>query len=161
MEITEWRGPVTDEQAARLQPIFAEAFGEPPSASFLDRLNEKKDLCILLAHKGDRLIGFKIGYTRFKGVFFSWLGAVSSAHRRKGVARKLLRHQQALCIEEGYNEMQTEASGSNQAMLILNLQEGFDISGVHLGRRNELTVQLRKRLDPSKPEKNGISPRSI
>ena len=51
------------------------------------RLNEKKDLSLLLAHDEGHLIGFKIGYTRFKGIFFSWLGAVEPSSRGNGVAR--------------------------------------------------------------------------
>ncbi|MGI9244218.1 MAG: hypothetical protein ACR2RV_25695, partial [Verrucomicrobiales bacterium] len=75
MEITEICRVVTEEQADRLRPIFVDALGEPPSESFLERLNEKGDLSVLLACSGDLVIGFKIGYTRFRGVFFSWLGA--------------------------------------------------------------------------------------
>ena len=150
MKITEICRPVTEEQASQLRPIFVEAFGVAPSESFLERLNEKNDLSVLLAHRGDLLIGFKIGYTRFKGVFFSWLGAVVSGYRREGVARKLLQEQHRLCSERGYGELQTEASGSNPAMFILNLEEGFEVSGVHLGRHDVLTVQLRKYLSQPK-----------
>ena len=35
-------------------------------------------------------------------------------------------------------------------MLILNLQEGFEVSGMHLGNGDALTVQLRKRLHQNK-----------
>jgi len=147
MEISEIRNSVTEEQAARLHSIFLGAFNTPPSESFLERLNEKNDLSVLLAQDGGVLVGFKIGYTRFKGVFFSWLGAVDLQHRRCGIARRLVRHQHKLCLDRGYNEIQTESSGSNQPMLILNLQEGFEVSGVHLGHEDALTVQLRKRLD--------------
>ncbi|MFT5108521.1 MAG: ribosomal protein S18 acetylase RimI-like enzyme [Verrucomicrobiales bacterium] len=153
MEITEIRRAVTEDQASQLRPIFVDAFGEPPSDSFLERLNEKGQLSVLLAHSGDLVIGFKIGYTRFKGVFFSWLGAVAPGHRRRGVARRLIQHQHRLCAERGYHELQTEALASNQAMLILNLEEGFEVGGVHLGRDDALTVQLRKRLDSSKSYK--------
>ncbi len=146
MEIIEIAGSVTDDEASRLHPVFLDAFDEPPSENFLQRLNEKRDLSVLLAlHEGE-VIGFKLGYTRFKGIFFSWLGAVASHHRRMGVAQDLVQHQHRLCLERGYHEIQTEALGSNQAMLILNLAEGFEVSGVHLGREDALTVQLRKRL---------------
>ena len=148
MEISEIVRSVTEEQASLLRSIFTEAFEESPSASFLERLNEKKDLSILLAHREGVLIGFKIGYTRFQGIFFSWLGAVAASHRRQGVARELVQEQHRLCRERGYQEIQTEASGSNRAMLILNLEEGFVVRGVHLGRNDDLTVQLQKSLKP-------------
>ncbi|MGB0371528.1 MAG: GNAT family N-acetyltransferase [Opitutales bacterium] len=126
--------------------MFEEAYGNLPPEDFLERLNEKKDLLVLLAYSGDVLIGFKIGYVRYKGVFFSWLGGVVSGNRRKGVARALLRRQHEICLERGYEEIQTEASGSNQPMLILNLQEDFEIYGSRLGRMGELKVDLRKRI---------------
>ena len=150
MQITEIRESVTAEQAAQLVPIFQDAFDIPLSTSFLARLNEKNDLSVLLAHNKGALIGFKIGYTRFKGIFFSWLGAIALDHRRCGVARQLIQHQHKLCSDRGYDEIQTESAGTNQAMLILNLQEGFEVSGMHLGHGDALTVQLRKRLNQNK-----------
>ena len=150
MQITEIRETVTAEQAAQLVPIFRDAFNTPPSANFLERLNEKSDLSVLLAHDKDTLIGFKIGYTRFKGIFFSWLGATALSHRRSGVARQLAQRQHEFCLDRGYDEIQTESAGTNQAMLILNLQEGFEVSGMHLGHGDALTVQLRKHLHRNK-----------
>ena len=150
MQITEIRKLVTADQTAQLAPIFREAFDTSPSTIFLERLNEKSDLSVLLAHDEDALIGFKIGYTRFKGIFFSWLGAVAFSHRRNGVARQLVQHQHKLCLDRGYDEIQTESAGTNQAMLILNLKEGFEVSGMHLGYGDTLTVQLRKHLQQNK-----------
>ena len=147
MKITEIESSITEDQATQLKVVFADAFGTPPSESFLERLNEKKDLSILMAHSGDEIIGFKIGYTRFKGIFFSWLGAVLTEHRRQGVARELIRHQHKLCSMRGYKELQTESSGTKEGMLILNLKEGFEVYGFHLGHEDSPTVQLRKRLE--------------
>ena len=146
MQITELTKPITHEQASRLTSVFTDAFDAPPSDTFLERLNEKADLSVLIAEEDGELVGFKIGYTRFKGIFFSWLGAVAVDRRRSGIGRALLRHQHELCTERSYEEIQTESAGSNQSMLILNLQEGFEVSGVHLGHNDALTVQLRKRL---------------
>lgn len=146
VQIKEIKAPIMVNQAEELTSIFTEAFGQQPSDSFLERLNEKKDLSVLLAYEGGELVGFKIGYTRFRSVFFSWLGAVIISARRKGVARQLLQRQHGLCQQRGYTEIQTEAFGNNQAMLILNLQEGFEVSGLHLGHEDKLTVQLRKKL---------------
>ena len=114
MRITELEGPLTEAQADRLAAVFAEAFDTPPSGTFLDRLNEKRDLLVLMAEENERLLGFKIGYTRFRGVFFSWLGAVCVQRRRRGIGRALLLRQHELCVERGYDEIQTEAAGSNQ-----------------------------------------------
>jgi ribosomal protein S18 acetylase RimI-like enzyme len=96
MNILEITNNITEEDVSSLVPIFTEAFGEPPSDNFYERLNEKNGLSILLAKEDDFLVGFKIGYTRFRGIYFSWLGAVASSHRRKGIARALLREQHRL-----------------------------------------------------------------
>lgn len=145
MKIIEMRNLITQEQVNAVIPLFSEAFGRAPSENFLQRLHEKTDLSFLLAYEEDTLIGFKVGYMRFQEVFFSWLGAVCKKHRRKGVARRLIEHQHNLCVERGYSEIQAESAGTNRAMLILNLQQGFDVVGVHLGHEDVLTVQLRKR----------------
>ena len=146
MQISELRNPITKEQAARLESIFTDAFDTPPSDTFLERLHEKTDLSVLIAEEDGEIVGFKIGYMRFRGIFFSWLGAVAMENRRNGIGRALLKRQHELCSERGYDEIQAESAGSNQAMLILNLQEGFEVSGMHLGRNDVLTVQLRKQL---------------
>lgn len=145
MNIKEIRNAITAEKADEITPIFTEGFGKPPSDSFLERMNEKRDLSVLLAKREGELVGFKIGYERFQGIYFSWLGAVSTQHQRTGVARALLKYQHQLCVSRGYLEIQTEAVAVNRKMLILNLQEGFEVQGVHLGRSDSLTVQLRKR----------------
>lgn len=143
MNFSEIRGPVSQEQIEPLYDLFTQAFDTPPSESFQQRLNEKNDLSILLVHENAQLIGFKIGYRKSLGVFFSWLGAVDKNHRRRGIARSLLHHQHQLCAERRYKEIQTEADGSNRAMIILNLQEGFEVYGTHIGHKDKLTVQLR------------------
>lgn len=145
MIIQEIRNSVSAEEVEPLIPIFTEAFDQPPSDTFLERLNEKKDLSILLAMDGESIVGFKIGYTCFQGIFFSWLGAVAKSHQRQGIARALLQEQHKLCKVRGYQEIQSEAAGTNQGMLILNLQEGFVVYGVHMGHQG-LTVNLRKSL---------------
>lgn len=150
MDIFEITSPVSKEDIEGLAEIFSEAFGNSPSEGFIDRLNEKPELSILIAQHGSAIVGFKIGYRRFQGIFFSWLGAVAEGQRRNGVARALLKRQHLLCEERGYREVQTEASGENQPMLVLNLQEGFEVYGVHMGHQDKLTVQLRKSLVAAK-----------
>lgn len=146
MDIIELSKPISAKDIEKLTELFTEAFGTPPSEEFLDRLNEKSDLSVFVARQESAIVGFKIGYRRFQGIFFSWLGAVARSHRRSGVARALLKRQHLLCEQRGYREVQTEASGGNQPMLILNLQEGFEVYGVHVGHQDKLTVQMRKPL---------------
>lgn len=145
MHITELARPISTEQIGQIVAVFTSAFGHPPSADFAERLNEKRNLSVLVA--GDRSIdGFKIGYERFRGVFFSWLGGVKTECQRQGIARALLQYQHRLCLHRGYHEIQTETFGDGNGMLLLNLREGFEIFGTHLGGDGRLRVQLRRML---------------
>lgn len=144
MKILELTDDIDEPTARQIQELFFHAFGEETSPEFFERVNQKRDLSVILAYEEEKLVGFKIGYTRYRGIFFSWLGAVAQEHRRKGVARKLLQHQHNYCSSKGYTEIQTEAYGTNSGMLLLNLQEGFSIYGSKLGHNAEISVMLRK-----------------
>lgn len=150
MEIIELSKLSRVEDIEGLPGLFSEAFGVSQFDDLLKRLNEKRELSILVAYQGDNPVGFKIGYRQAEGVFFSWLGHVLSSNRRKGVGRALLKYQHELCVRRGYREVQTEASGHNQSMLILDLQEGFEVYGVRTGSDGDLVVQLRKPLVAAK-----------
>ncbi len=147
MHITELAQPFSTEQIGHIGDAFASAFGHAPSTDFEERLHEKRKLLVLVAGV-DLVDGFKIGYERFRGVFFSWLGGVKTECQRQGVARALLRHQHRLCSERGYHEIQTETFADGNGMLLLNLQEGFEVYGTHLGDDDRFRVQLRKTLRP-------------
>lgn len=146
MEVTETRGTVSPEETERLAGVFASVFGKDPSLKFEERLNEKRGLSVLVEGEGE-IRGFKVGYERFRGVFFSWLGGVIPEFRRRGIARGLLREQHRVCLDRGYVEIQTETYGDGNGMLLLNLSEGFEIYGTYLGDDRRLRVQLRKRLE--------------
>ena len=146
MNIIELSGSINAQSAQAIERLFLETFEVETDPNFLERVNEKHKLLVSLAYLEDNLVGFKIGYQKHRGTFFSWLGAVSPKHRRKGIARALLHHQHSSCKSAGYKEIQTEASGKNTSMLTLNLQEGFSIFGTHLGHNDEIAVQLRKQL---------------
>lgn len=146
MKILEISDSISQGVAREIETIFFEAFGTKTDSDFLARVNEKHKLLVTLAYMDDSLIGFKLGYEKHRGTFFTWLGAVSPKHQRMGIARALLHQQHASCKSAGYEEIQTHTSGANSDMLILNLQEGFTIFGAHLGRNDEMTVQLRKQL---------------
>lgn len=145
LQITELSQPISADYVERISNGFELAFGRAPSPDFEERLHEKRNLLVLVAGEGS-VDGFKIGHERFRSVFFSWLGAVKPQCQRQGIARSLLQRQHALCIERGYREIQTETFADNTGMLLLNLQEGFEINGTVLGNDNRLRVQLRKRV---------------
>jgi predicted GNAT superfamily acetyltransferase len=146
MEIRIFTNSVDESTAKEIQAVFLKAFGVETGKDFFSRVNEKRSLLVILAYIGNELVGFKLGYEKHRGTFFSWLGAVSPSYQKKGIACELLRNQHLACFEAGYKEVQTEVKGGNTNMLLLNIKEGFSIFGTHLGHNNEITVQLRKLL---------------
>ena len=143
MNIVEIRTSIDKQLAEDIQRIFLEVFDSETEPDFLSRVNEKKNLLVTLAYQENELIGFKLGYEKHRGTFYSWLGGVVPKYQRKGIARTLLRHQHKSCSLSGYSEIQTHSQGNNSGMLILNMQEGFSVFGTHLGHKDEIAVQLR------------------
>lgn len=136
--------------------IDAGTISAPPShrarqaadPDFAERVREKRKPLVLIARDSGKTVGYKLGYERSRGVFY-WLGGVLPSHRRRGIARDLLRRQHAWCKENGYTEVLTESMNRWKGMLILNLSEGFDIVGVHLDANRALHVEMRKELRDS------------
>lgn len=90
-----------------------------------------RDHLILTAFKDDSPVAYKIAYRtgNRKECLYSWLGGVHPHHRRKGLARKLVRVQHQRAREQGLAYVETHTWGDNPGMLILNLQEGFIAAG--------------------------------
>ena len=72
-----------------------------PSESLASRLRDKKYL-IQVAEENHQLLGFKIGYELDRDTFYSWLGGVIPSARKKGVAQKLLEHQEVWVRKNKY-----------------------------------------------------------
>lgn len=77
------------------------------------------------------IVAYKLGYRtgNRRECFYSWLGGVHPFHRRKGLARALLRLQHQWATDQGCQYVETHTWGDNQGMMILNLQEGMVASG--------------------------------
>ncbi|MEZ5993740.1 MAG: GNAT family N-acetyltransferase [Planctomycetota bacterium] len=108
---------------------------EDSRAKFLDELvdglNGREHLALAAFTEEDQPVAYKLGYltgNRHER-FYSWLGGVHPFHRRKGLARALLRAQHEWARERGIRTIETQARGDNPGMLILNLQEGFHALG--------------------------------
>lgn len=103
-------------------------FQEPPlPAEYRRRLSDVPHL-ILVARSGSRPVGFKIGYER-DGSFYSWLGGVVPAHRRRGIARRLAEAQEEWARAQGYDHINFKTRNQHRAMLIFALNNGFQIVG--------------------------------
>lgn len=134
---------------AEVSDLYERVFGEP-AAEFLNSAAEKPGLALWLARDATGLaVGFKLGYRRSPREFYSWLGGVDPAARGAGIARNLMRAQHAWAAEAGYPAVTTQTMNRYRAMLLLNIQEGFDVVGTHTDDAGLTRIMLKKRLGPT------------
>lgn len=108
------------------------------------RLGWAPDPALVAARDGEgALVGFKLGYRQGTDVFYSWLGGVHPDARRQGIAAALMRHQHDWAKGRGYRFVETRTRAANRAMIILNLQAGFTITGLEVGGAGHAVVTQR------------------
>ena len=93
------------------------------------RLANMPDVTVFTIYEGDGLIGYKAGYASAFDRYYSWLGAVHPDHTRKGIARRLMQAQHDWLTASRFTLLETQVAKVNNAMLVLNLSSGFQISG--------------------------------
>jgi len=131
----EWNGPRTpDEEREQAE-------------AWLRRISERRDPAAFVARHGDQIIAYLWGHSRDDAEFHISHIGVHPEHQRRGIGRALLRECEAACLSRGYRALTTSTYNRFRGMLVLLLQEGFDIQGVTWtdGAR-ELRVLLRKPL---------------
>lgn len=91
-------------------------------------------------------VGFKLGYER-TGYFYSWLGGVLPAFRKKGIAKKLADAQEAWAKENHYASITFKTRNRHKAMLTFAINNGFNIIKTEEHRTiEEYRIWLRKNL---------------
>ncbi len=105
-------------------------------------------LLVHVALMGERVVGYKAGYERTAGQFYSWLGCVDPAYRGRGIADALMRQQHTWCQQQGYRTIRTQTYNQWRGMLMLNLKHDFNIIGTHQGTHG-LLILLEKQLTPA------------
>ncbi|MBS4177475.1 GNAT family N-acetyltransferase [Lederbergia citrea] len=119
-------------------------FGD--SKSLCNRMEKKSGLLINVALDGTKVVGYKIGYQLTKENFYSWLGGVHENYRNFGVASKLLGNQHTFLKENGYKIVQTKTKNKWRKMLILNINNGFDVMDTYTDKNGETKIILEKNL---------------
>ncbi|MES2801312.1 MAG: GNAT family N-acetyltransferase [Bdellovibrionota bacterium] len=97
--------------------------------NFLTKLKNQKNMTLFCFFYEQELVGFKAGFEIDETKYYSWLGAVSKAHRKLGVANALTQEQHAWAKTQNYKLMQTKSDNRHKEMMHLNLNAGFDIVG--------------------------------
>ncbi|GLT18942.1 N-acetyltransferase [Vibrio zhanjiangensis] len=116
----------TLEECAQIVQCIDEFEQKESIESLSYRLKNKQHL-IQIAVENGQLLGFKIGYELDKGTFYSWLGGVLAMARNKGIAQKLLEHQEAWVKKNHYLQLKVKSRNQFPNMLCLLIKNGYII----------------------------------
>lgn len=121
--------------------------GNYTEASYLQRLSNTQYL-ILVAEIDQRVVGFKVGYDRYRdGSFYSWLGGVLPENRKDRIAAQLANDQEKWVSEQGFRSITLKTRNRFKAMLIFALKNGFLIENIEIKENIEDNrIILRKML---------------
>jgi GNAT superfamily N-acetyltransferase len=137
---------VTDTEIARIAPVIEKALGEWDPKWFYGDFNNHTKFHLGMASIEDQVIGFKLGYEQDPRQFYSWLGGVVPEYRGLGIASALMKCQHEWCVRQGYEVVQTKTLNRFQDMFILNLRQGFEVTGTQNSRDYGLRIILEKKL---------------
>jgi predicted GNAT superfamily acetyltransferase len=126
MDIVIKLGTITD--VIKLYEQIPEFKNPHTAAEYEKRLGQAPQSLILLACKDEQVLGFKVGYEReADGSFYSWMGGVSEAYRRYGIAKQLADYQEDWARKQGYNCIRFKTRNAHLPMLLFGLKNGFKI----------------------------------
>ncbi|XQY90000.1 GNAT family N-acetyltransferase [Metabacillus sp. HB246100] len=112
-----------------------------------NKMDAKSNVIVLTAMKNSKVIGYKIGYELTPHMFYSWLGGVDPTYRKNGIASQLMSRQHSLLKEKGYRVVQTKSMNKWRSMLLLNIQNGFDVIDTYVDEKGLHKITLEKTLD--------------
>lgn len=82
---------------------------------------------VLIAEAHGQPVGFKLGYPAEYGSLYSWLGGVLPAHRKAGLAQRLLEAQEAWAGDHGFAAVTVKSMNRYPSMLRLLIRNGYQI----------------------------------
>ena len=135
----------TIETVVQLSKQIAE-FSAPYGAEEYEKRFKNTPHLILVAYDGSLPIGFKVGYER-ENYFYSWMGGVLPAYRKKGIALRLAWEQELWAKQHNYPHVTFKTRNRHQAMLLFGLKNGFQI--IDFKKRQDIAenrILLRKYL---------------
>lgn len=104
---------------------------------------------ILVAEVDGVLAGYKVGYAQSDTLFYSWLGGVLPAHRRLGLAQRLLEYQEQWVAQQGYGAIEVRSKNKFPGMLMLLIKNSYKIVEVESSAPlDERKITFRKEIRP-------------
>ena len=101
-------------------------FQLPVNVDEVERRTEGVPHLLLTACIDGQPVGYKLGYER-EGDFYSWLGGVLPAYRRRGVATWLADYQEAWAKKAGYRRIRMKTQNCFPNMIIMAVKRGFQV----------------------------------
>ncbi len=142
MNYTYVNGLPNEDVIKSIQKLHREVFDG--AVLSIGELQEKTNLLCCIALDGQRVAGFKLGYEKERGLFYSWLGGVSAEYQGKGIASELMKLQHKLVSEQGYQKILTIGRNYRKGMLILNIKAGFDIIETYISKSGKRKIIMEK-----------------
>lgn len=126
--------------------VHFQVFSGQSREELIHEINTSPRLLTIVAYQNNQVVGYKMGYHRKDGHFYSWLGCVLPTHRGGGVASQLMKLQHDWCRANGYHTIRTMTYNQWRNMLILNIKHGFNIVGLLADKPGEPKIILEKKL---------------
>ncbi|WP_428664719.1 GNAT family N-acetyltransferase [Runella sp.] len=126
--------------------VHFQVFDGQERSELLREINETPHLLTIIAYENNKAIGYKMGYQRKVGHFYSWLGCVLPNYRGHGIASQLMTMQHDWCRANSYHTVRTMTYNKWRNMLILNLKHDFNIVGILADNTGAPKIILEKNL---------------
>ncbi len=132
---------------ARISVLYEAIFEVPMMEKVVSRFHNEPDVLVLIICDDTGTdLGYKIGYRKDNKTFYSWIGGVLPQFRGVGLGRQLMLKQHEWCTQQGYEYIETKTMNRWRNMLILNLQCGFEITGVYTDGDGIKKILMQKKL---------------
>ncbi|WP_035476993.1 MULTISPECIES: GNAT family N-acetyltransferase [Aliagarivorans] len=118
----------TIEEIIELDQAIPEFERKTSKEKLLSRLQGVTSLILVSCCDG-KPVAYKAGYHIDDREFYSWLGGVVPAFRKRGIATILRERQEAWALEQGYQWVSVKSMNKYPPMLQLLLASGYQICG--------------------------------
>lgn len=144
---TETTEKILNQNKDDITELLRLVFGNYNREKLDSRLTDKSKVLLISAFDDQKFVAFKLGYQLNRKTFYSWLGAIHPEYRGIGLGKEFMTFQHAWCRENGYEVVETKTMNSWPAMLVLNIQNGFEIIGIEKNSSGNEKILMRKTLN--------------